>query len=472
MLYYHLIVLGCQMNLSDSEKVHAIIESMGFNYTDNEDEAHLLGIMSCSVRQKPINKAYARIQKWNKQKEKRNIMTFITGCVLPEDSKKFLKLFDFVFPTSELSSFPDMIKKYGISSPISIHTDNFNEVINSYFNRKNTNTLKPLKVDNKKKQILIEANENISKLWQIKPNYQSDFEAYVPIQNGCDKFCSYCAVPYTRGREVSRPSNEIIEEVTSLMKKGYKSITLLGQNVNSYGFDNENEISFAQLLEKIGQQGEKLNNPAWVYFTSPHPRDMTNDVIDTISEYKTLAKQIHLPLQSGDDNVLKKMNRKHNLETYSNIVDYIKKVLPQATLFTDIIVGFTGETDNEFANSMKSFDKFKFNMAYIAMYSPRPGAQSYNWADDIPKEVKKERFRLLTDKLKEISLNYNKTLLNKKMQVLIRNTEKKTGYLSGHNEGKIITRILSKDRNLIGSFVDVEITEISDFSITGKIIPN
>ena len=470
MLYYHLIVLGCQMNISDSEKVHSIIENMGFNYTDNEEDAHLLGIISCSVRQKPIDKVYARIYKWNRLKTKKNILTFVTGCVLPEDSKKFLKLFDFVFPTSELNNFPKMIKEYGVNSPISIHTNNnITEVLNSYFDEKNSTTLlKPLKIKNKK--LLIEANKNINNLWQIKPNYKSDFEAYVPIQNGCDKFCSYCAVPYTRGREVSRPSIEIIEEVSYLMKKGYKSITLLGQNVNSYGFDNKDEISFAQLLKAIGEEGEKLNNPSWVYFTSPHPRDMTPDVIDTIAKYKTLAKQIHLPLQSGDNNVLKNMNRKHDLKTYSNIIKYVREILPDATIFTDIIVGFTGETNKEFENTVKSFDKFKFNMAYIAMYSPRPGAQSFDWKDDIPKDIKKDRFRILTNKLEEISIEYNKTLINKEMKVLIRNTERKTGYLSGHNEGKIVTRILSKDKNLIGSFIKVKITEISGFSVTGKIV--
>jgi len=468
---YHLIVLGCQMNISDSERVRSVIERMGFAHTDNEDEAHLLGILSCSVRQKPIDKVYSRIYKWNRMKSKKNLLTFVSGCVLPDDSEKFLKLFDFVFPMSELNSFPDMLKEYGVASPVSLQPLDNDIAIDNYFKQKpQQKTFKPVKIASKTTKTTLPSNTDIFKLWDVNPNYQSEFEAYVPIQNGCNKFCTYCAVPYTRGREVSRPSGEIIEEVVKLMKNGYKSITLLGQNVNSYGLDRDDEVSFAQLLHIIGKEGEKLNNPTWVYFTSPHPRDMSRDVIEAIAEHTTLAKQIHLPLQSGDDTVLEKMNRKHNVDTYRESIKHIKELIPQATLFTDIIVGFTGETEEQFQHSMDSFDEFEYNMAYIAMYSPRPGAQSYKWIDDIPKETKKDRLQRLSDKLRGISLKYNKTLIGKTMPVLVRNTERKTGYLSGHNEGKIVTRVLSNDKSLIGKFVTVEITDAADFSITGKMI--
>ena len=459
------------MNISDSERVRSVIEQMGFTHTDKEEEAHLLGILSCSVRQKPIDKVYSRIHKWNKLKSKKNLLTFVSGCVLPDDSEKFLKLFDFVFPMSELNDFPKMLKEYGVASPLSLQTDDPELQQDNYFEQKPTqSSFKPVKIAVKSNKSVLPTNKDIFELWHVKPNYQSEFEAYVPIQNGCDKFCSYCAVPYTRGREVSRPSGEIIEEIVRLMKRGYKSITLLGQNVNSYGLDREDEISFAQLLDSIGIEGEKLNNPTWVYFTSPHPRDMSRDVIEAIAKYTTLAKQIHLPLQSGSDAVLVKMNRKHNVDTYRESIKYIEELIPQATLFTDIIVGFTGETDEQFQSTIDSFDEFKFNMAYIAMYSPRPGAQSFRWEDDIAKETKKERLRLLSDKLESISMPYNNNLIGDEMTILVRNTERKTGYLSGHNEGKIVTRILSKDKNLIGTFVKVKITDAAGFSITGKII--
>lgn len=462
------------MNMSDSERVKSVIEGMGFTHTENEDEADMLGVLSCSVRQKPIDKVYSRIHKWNRIKNKRNVITFVSGCVLPDDKKKFLKLFDFVFDMSELNDYPNMLKEYGVVTPMSLTNDLGNED-NSYKTIENKDTkigftLNPEKLKPTTGKTLLPTNKNIFSLWDVKPNYESNFEAFVPIQNGCDKFCSYCAVPYTRGREVSRPSAEIINEVKQLIEKGYKSITLLGQNVNSYGLDNKDEISFAQLLEKIGELGNEIDNKCWVYFTSPHPRDMSRDVVEAIAKYEILGKQIHLPLQSGDDQVLEKMNRKHNVDTYRESIKYIKELIPQATLFTDIIVGFTSETDEQFANTMASFDEFQFNMAYIAMYSPRPGAQSFRWEDDIPKPIKKERLQKLTDKLESISGEYNQSLIGKEIEVLIRTTERKTGYLSGHNEGKIVTRIISKDTSLIGQIVKAKVTEASGFSITAELI--
>ncbi len=470
---YHLIVLGCQMNISDSERVRSVVEQMGFTPTENEEEAQLLGILSCSVRQKPIDKVYSRIYKWNRIKLKRNVLTFVSGCVLPDDREKFLKLFDFVFPMSELNDFPNIMKEYGVASPLSLQTPDGKFMIKDFFEQvPSQKAFRPVKIASMDDKPAMPDNKEIFKLWNINPNYQSEFEAFVPIQNGCDKFCSYCAVPYTRGREVSRPSSEIVAEVIILMKSGYKSITLLGQNVNSYGLDRDDEISFAQLLEAIGQEGEKLNNPAWIYFTSPHPRDMSRDVVEAIAKYKALGKQIHLPLQSGDDSVLVKMNRKHDLDCYRESIQHIRELLPQATLFTDIIVGFTSETEEQFMNTMNSFDEFNFNMAYIAMYSPRPGAKSYRWVDDIPKAVKKERYQRLTDKLEGLSLKYNQSLVGSEMTVLVRTVERKTGYLSGHNEGKIVTRILSKDKSLIGKFVTIKVTEAAGFSITGELIEN
>jgi len=181
-----------------------------------------------------------------------------------------------------------------------------------------------------------------------------------------------------------------MKELKNLVNKGFKSITILGQNVNSYGLDKKgNEISFSELLKQIGEYGIESGEDFWVYFTSPHPRDMTNDVIEMVAKYDCLAKQIHLPVQSGDNNVLIRMNRNYSMAKYREITSTIKKLIPQATLFTDIIVGFTGETEEEFKNTCAIMDEFKYNMAYIAQYSPRPGATSSRWDDDVPKEVKK-----------------------------------------------------------------------------------
>ncbi|MCB8999165.1 MAG: tRNA (N6-isopentenyl adenosine(37)-C2)-methylthiotransferase MiaB [Bacteroidales bacterium] len=440
-MYYHLITLGCQMNVSDSERMHSILQGMGYIQTDNEEEANLLGVIACSVRQKAIDKVYSRIHKWNKWKNRSDLITFVSGCVLPADKEKFLKLFDLVFPMSEANQLPEMINEYGVTSGITLRS----------------------------KSSRMPLNENIFSLWNTTPSYQSGFEAFVPIQNGCDKFCTFCAVPYTRGREVSRPSVEILEEIQKLVRAGYKSITLLGQNVNSYGLDKKGEeISFAQLLEQIGELGNVSGREFRVYYTSPHPRDMSHEVIDVMSRYRVLAKMVHLPLQSGDDKVLVKMNRAYNLEKYREIVNYIRKKMPEATLFTDIIVGFTGETEEQFMNTSKAMEEFKFNMAYIAKYSARPGAASFRWDDDVSIKDKKDRFERLTRQLSAISENYNKTMIGKTYRVLVVGKDRKAGHLYGLTEGKIIVRFASSQESLVGSFTDISIGSASDFSVEGE----
>jgi len=438
---YHLITLGCQMNLSDSERVIAVLDEAGYTYTDNEYEAGLIGILACSVRQKAIDKVYSRIHKWNKWKNHKNLITFISGCILPNDHEKFLKLFDITFQIKDLPKLPEMISQYGIATPVHLKTG------------------------------IDPHNENIEEFWNVKPSYQSDFEAYIPIQNGCDKFCSFCAVPFTRGREVSRPSKDILAEVALLVSQGYKSITLLGQNVNSYGFDKKGEeITFSELLREVGELGNRMKKEFRVYFTSPHPRDMADEVIEVIAQYPVLAKQIHLPMQSGDDKVLIRMNRKHNMEKYRQIVHSIRRILPEATLFTDIIVGFTGETEEQFENTRKAMEEFKFNMAYTAMYSPRPGATSHRWDDDIPQEEKKRRLHELTEELRKHNRVYNQNLLGKTMRVLVRGEDRKEGFLSALTEGKLIVRFPAENENLTGQFANVKITSASDFSLEGELI--
>ncbi len=428
------------MNIADSERIHSVIKRMGYIETENEEEANLLGILACSVRQKAIDKVYSRIHKWNKWKNERNIITFVSGCVLPSDKEKFLKQFDILFPASEAELLPELIRDYGIVTPQA-----------------------------QQNRIGIPANENIFSLWNLKASYHSDFEAFVPIQNGCDKFCTFCAVPYTRGKEVSRPSGDILKEVNNLIKNGYKSITLLGQNVNSYGNDREDELSFAELLEEIGRTGDESGREFWLYYTSPHPRDMKNEVIDVMAKYKCIAKQVHLPMQSGDDKVLIKMNRKHNMERYREIVHYIREKLPTATLFTDIIVGFSSETRENYQNTVNALEEFDFNMAYIAMYSPRPGAAAYRWEDDVDKEEKKFRLHDLSDKLAVSSRKYTHSMLHKTFRVLVTGKDRKAGYLSGLTEGKINVRFPGTQESLIGTFIDLKITSASDFSVEGEL---
>lgn len=293
---YHLVPLGCQMNQSDSERIRAVLESLGYQRTDEEHEADILGVVACSVRQKAIDKVYTRIHKWNQWKRERGILTFVSGCILPADREKFMDRFDLLFTINELPQLPEMLEQYGVVTPASIRaaeqrsgrseparfvTESAAGTADAPGTAADAGDASgatgpagargviPLRIiptasrDDRKKGY-----------WKIPANYSSSFEAFVPIQNGCDKFCTFCAVPYTRGREVSRPSDEIVAEVESLVERGYRSITLLGQNVNSYGLDRQsektgNEIDFPELLGRIGEIGERTDRRFWTYFTSP-----------------------------------------------------------------------------------------------------------------------------------------------------------------------------------------------------------
>lgn len=428
------------MNLSDTERVRTVLQQMGYEPTDKEEEANLLGIVACSVRQKGIDKVYGRIEKWNAMKNRKSVITFVSGCILPADKVRFLKLFDLVFTMNELPKLPEMIRQYGVVTPM-----------------KESNP-----------------SANMEPFWEINPMRASSFEAYIPIQNGCNNFCTYCAVPYTRGREVSRPSEEILNEVKELVEKDYKSITLLGQNVNSYGLDKKGEeINFAELLRRIGEYGKASGKEFWVYYTAPHPRDMEDEIIEVMAQYDCLAKQIHIPIQSGDDVMLQRMNRHHNLERYRHIIQTIRRVLPTATIFTDIIVGFTHESEEEFENTRKAMEEFKYNMAYIAQYSVREGAVASKWEDDVPKEVKRQRYHRLTEELMKHSLIYNQALVGTTVKMLVEDFDRKNGYLTGHTEGKIVIRFASHDENLIGQIVNVKVTSASPLSIEGILLtPN
>ncbi len=438
-----IVTLGCQMNQSDSERIRSVIESMGYIMTDVEEEASLIGVVACSVRQKAIDKVYSKIQKWNQWKNDRPLITFVSGCILPADEVKFLKRFDLVFRMNELPDLPAMLQQCGVATEYS------------------------------SRHLLdgIERQDDRTDFWQVDPTYSSSFEAFVPIQNGCDKFCSFCAVPYTRGREVSRASTDILAEVQRLVDQGVKSITLLGQNVNSYGQDRPGEeISFAELLRKVGEIGKASGKEFWVYFTSPHPRDMTRDVIEAIADYDCLAKQIHLPVQSGDEKLLRRMNRNHSVDDYLKIVGDIRELLPAATIFTDIIVGFSGETDEQLESTAELMLKVGFNMAYIAKYSPRVGARSARWEDDISAQQKSERLARLAEILKRTSLAHNEAMVGKTCRVLIDGKDRRMeGALTGRTEGKLPIRILDASDDLIGTFQDIEITSAAELSLTGKL---
>lgn len=455
---YMVLPFGCQMNRSDTERIRTVLNSMGLEEGELEDDPDLAikGIIACSVRQKAVDRVYGRIRNWNASERK--ALTFLTGCILPADGEKFEDLFDFVFPIDMISKLPEMIhEKMGGTSLLSPPSGEFADISVT--------------------------QRGMEGFWQLRPTYSSGTEAFIPIQNGCNRFCTFCAVPYTRGREVSRLPAGILAELRHLVGRNHRSFTLLGQNVNSYGSDREDSnLNFAALMKSIGEIGLETGRDFWTYFTSPHPRDMNMALLDVIAEYDVLAKQIHLPLQSGDDEVLHRMNRNYSVADYRHVVHEIRSVLPGAALFTDIIVGFCGETDAQFERTLEAMREIKFDMAYIAKYSPRPGAVSARWADDVSREVKERRFAEAGEVLREVAASKNREMLASERKVLLCGRDDQRGYLSGHTEGRIPVRLdldavteksageNAENRIRVGDFIMARIISTGPLSVEGRIL--
>jgi len=350
---YYIFTLGCQMNENDSERIATVLENLGFTPA-KESRADLIIANLCSVRQKAIDRIWGKLKVWEQFKPKPKI--FLTGCILAGDRQKLKSRVDNIFNISDLARFPTLLKK--------------NKII------KNNNPLAYL---------------------SIKPKQTRSGSAFVPIATGCDNFCSYCAVPYTRGREVSRPKKEILIEIKALIKNGHKHILLLGQNVNSYNprqhkrkkLDNSAYINLLKTIDKL-PENFKFN------FMSSNPHDMSDELIKTLAKLKKWDKNLHIAMQSGDDKILRKMNRKYTADQFLQLISSLRSHISDLKLSTDIIVGFPGETKRAFEKTLRLCKKIKFNKAYISMYSPRPGTlAARQYKDNIPHLEKKRRWKIL-----------------------------------------------------------------------------
>jgi len=412
------------MNTSDSERLAAFLEANNFSLADKITEADLAIFNTCGIKQTAENRAYGMINNLRKEK-KQKVKIVMTGC---------------------LASRPDVQKR--MKSKVDLFTEikNFPEDVASIIHGTK-----------------IPTQEKINYL-SINPKYDNTFQAYVPIMTGCNNFCAYCVVPHARGREVSRPAEEIIKEIKVLVKNGYKHIFLLGQNVNSYADQKE---TFSSLLKKTNA----IPGSFWISFTSNHPKDVTSELIETVARCKKVCENFHLPIQAGNDEILKKMNRrytaKHYLKTIKEIKAAFKKYKPGVhfSISSDIIVGFPGETKKQFLDSAEVMQKAKFDMVYFGQFSPRPGTTAWDMKDNVSQKEKQRREIYLNEILKETALANNKKYLGEKIEVLIE--KEKDGFHLGKTRTGKNVKINSKKENLLGKIVKVKITKISTWNLEG-----
>ena len=443
-LKYNILTFGCQLNENDSEKIAGMLEKIGYTKTDDYKQADIIVFNTCCVRENAEERLFGKIGEIKNIKQTKDLIIAIGGCMMQEKAmvdkiKKSYPYVDIIFGTHTLQNLPEDIYK----------------------------TI----VKNEKVRDVIDIDGEIYEDLPIKRN--SDFSANVTIMYGCNNFCTYCIVPFVRGRERSRDPKKILEEVQNLAENGYKEITLLGQNVNSYmrverekGLCTTKIDSFAKLLREVAKVDgiEKIN------FISPHPKDFTDDVIDAISDIKKISRIIHLPLQAGNSKVLKEMNRNYTKEQYLELVDKMRKKIPDLSLSTDIIVGFPGETDEEFEDTLDVVRKVNFEQIFMFIYSPRIGTIAASKENQIPEEVKHTRF----DKLKELYDSQveanNEKYIGKTYKMLIEGVSKNDeNMFTGRTDTNKVVVFEPKEGFEIGDFVEIKITENHKWYFKGEI---
>lgn len=433
---YFLRTYGCQMNVHDSEEIKAILENLGYTETDELEDSDIVVLNTCAIRENAHDKVFGYLGRCKhlKATTKKDLIVCIGGCMAQEEVvvnelKTKHPYVDIIFGTHNIHELATMIKNVG----------------------KERQDIKVYSIEGN-------VYENI--------DYKRDSKitAWVNIMYGCDKFCTYCIVPYTRGKQRSRRACEIVREVEKLVSEGYQEVTLLGQNVNAYGKDLENEMTFAGLLEAVA----KTNIPR-VRFVTSHPWDFTDEMITTIAKYPNIMPYIHLPLQSGSSRILKLMGRRYTKEEYLELFDKMKKKIPGVAISTDIIVGFPGETESDFTETLEVVKHCKYDGAYTFIFSPRVGTPAASMPDDTPLKEKEDRLHRLNELVNSYSLENNQKLLNKTVPVLIQGiSEKGSNKVYGYTDTmKLVNVVGSKD--LIGKIVNVTITDAKSFSLDGII---
>ena len=450
---YHLAVFGCQMNKNDADRLRTILQTLGGREVEAMEDADLVIFVTCSVKQHAEDRIFgllAKLAAEHAHKRKKPVVTAITGCMARKTSSRFSeekkdalfhrsKNIDIVFRIKEANTLPNLLKDF------------FPEVN--------------------------EFRGEFPGIFETMPTQKTSHSAFVPISTGCDHHCTYCIVPHTRGKEECRPKEEILQECKMLIEKGAKEITLLGQNVNRYyaGERGKNPFrtDFAQLLDDVAQ----LEGLTWLRFLSPHPQHMGEDVLEVMAKHKNICRHLHLPAQSGDNEMLRKMARGYTVEKFRETAALARKMMPDIAITTDMIVGFCGETEEQHKRSLALCEAEQFDMIYISKFSVRPNTPAEKWDDDIPLEEKKRRFHEMNEILKCSSKRNNEREVGKIRMVLVDKILPQkvlSGPIiaEGHTSQarRVQFEVGKRAEAFIGKFVDVKITQAKTFLLEGKLL--
>ena len=432
---YFIKTYGCQMNVHDSEELCAHLEALGLTKTDILEESTIIVLNTCAIRENAHEKVFGYLGRCKHLKhEKPNTIVVLCGCMAQEENvvneiKNKHPYVDIVIGTHNINVLPKMILECKHKQDIEVQSNEGNIYENIPYKR------------------------------------DSKITAWVNIMYGCDKFCTYCIVPYTRGKQRSRHAIDIINEVKDLVSKGYQEVTLLGQNVNAYGKDLPDEISFAELLKEVSQ-----TNIPRIRFVTSHPWDFTDEMIDTIASHKNIMPYIHLPLQSGSSKILKIMGRRYSKEDYLTLFEKMKSKIPNVSITTDIIVGFPNETDEDFQETLNVVNYCQYDGAFTFIFSPREGTPAALMKDTIPFEVKEKRLHELNEIVNKYSNMHNQEYLNKIVPVLIQGvSEKDSSKVMGYTDTMKLVNV-DAPKSTIGTIINVKITEAKSFSLDGEIV--
>lgn len=427
---------GCQGNVSDGERLQGLLRHMGFEFTEKLEEADLVLYNTCAIREHAEDRVFGNVGALKPiKKTKPNMLIALCGCMMQQQAvaekiKNSYSFVDLVFGTHVLHKLPEFIYK---------------------------------RLSTGKRVIdITESDGVIAEGLPVKRD--GTFKAWIPVMYGCNNFCSYCIVPYVRGRERSRDFEDVMAEVREVISQGYKEITLLGQNVNSYNKDLEKDRQFPALLKAISEiEGDFI-----IRFMTSHPRDCTKELLDVMASSDKIAKHLHLPFQSGNDRVLREMNRHYDREKYLSLIDYAYSVMPSLSITSDVIVGFPGETYEEFKDTLSLIERVKYTSLFTFIFSPRPGTKAYSMPDPVSREEKGRWFKELTDLQESIAGRRTATMKGQTYRVLVEEKAKGEGMLSGRTEGNVIIEFPG-DESLIGTFQYVTVTNPRTWIVYGEL---